>query len=322
MPVFVLSASGESEALLHTWHADPAVGLLLGAAAISYGAAYRAARRAERPVPPGWRVGAYLAGLASVALALAGPPAHLQGQLFTAHMVQHLLLMLVAAPLIVLGRPEQVALQGLPVAWRRALLRRLVGGRPGRRLLATLTGPVSVGVLFNGGVLLWHLPALYQAAVQHPLVHDLEHAWFLGTAFLYWRLLDGPVLGRRPPVEAVLLLVFATWMASDLLGATLTLAGQLLYPVYGALPKPWGWTPLGDQRLGGLVMWLGGGVYYAAVLFGVLIAPHLRRRAVPSPRAGGDREARRGSPFGPGELAMASAARNHAPSQGGSDDGF
>jgi len=243
--------------------------------------AYGAAGRAGRTVPRHWRAYAYLAGVASLGLALLGPFDDWSGVLFSAHMLHHLLLMVVSPLLLALGRPVQVLLRGLPSGPRRAVLRRTLGQPAVRGLLAKLVHPIVLALAVNGSVLVWHLPALYSTALRHPFIHELEHACFFGTALLFWWALAGPALPRahRLSTSASLLLLFTSWMPTDLLGATLTLADTLLYPDYAATPKPWELTALVDQRLGGLIMWVGGGVFYAIVMAGVLLAPYLRPRA-------------------------------------------
>jgi putative membrane protein len=259
------------------WHVEPLLAALLSAAAVIYGLAYRTNHRARRSVPPVWQVIAYLGGLASLAVALLGPPDHFAEASFAAHMLQHLLLTLLAAPLIVLGRPVQVVLRGLPKRESRLLLRATLGRSDVRRWLGHLLHPLSIVGLSNGFLVMWHLPPLYEAAVQSQPLHDLEHASFLGSALLFWWVLVEPMpRHHRLSTSAAVLALFGTWMISDLLGATLTLASRPLYPLYAAGPKPWGLSPLDDQRLGGLIMWVGGGLLYAAVAVGFLARPYLR----------------------------------------------
>lgn len=254
----------------------------LAVAAVAYGLAYGAAYQAGRTVPRQWRAYAYLAGIATLALALLGPLDDWSEALFSAHMVQHLLLMVVSPLLLALGRPVQVFLRGVPSEPRRAALRQTLGRPAVRGLLAKLVHPIVLALAVNGSVLVWHVPAFYSAALRNPFIHELEHASFFGSALLFWWALVGPELPRvhRLSTSAALLLLFTTWMASDLIGATLTLASAPLYPDYTATPKPWGLTALADQRLGGLIMWVGGGVFYAIVMAGLLLTPYLWPREV------------------------------------------
>ncbi len=254
-----------------------ALAVVLAAVALAYTIAHAAARRGGRTVPRPRRASAFVVGVATLGLALLGPLDAWSQVLFSAHMVQHLLLILVSPLLLALGRPVQVLLRGLPSRSRRAVLRQTLGRPAVRGLLTTLVHPLVLAITVNGVLAIWHVPALYTAALQHPLVHELEHASFFGTALLFWWALLGPELppAYRLSTTASLLLVFATWMASDLLGATLTLASSPLYPEYAATPKPWGLTGLDDQRLGGLIMWVGGGVFYAIVMAAILLSPYL-----------------------------------------------
>ncbi len=277
-----LHATANADSWFLAWHLDPVLVSLLTTAGAGYLIAYRATAGTGRQTLPAWRVLAYFAGLAALAVALLGPPDHFNGVLFSVHMVQHLLLMLVAAPLLVLGRPAALALWALPPRPRQRIWRALLGNRPVRSSLTLLTHPFLVFLLYNGSFIAWHLPSLYQAAVADPLVHEVEHASFFGSALLFWQvLLDPRPWRRRLSTEAVVLVLFTTWMASDLLCATVTLSSELLYPVYAWQPKPWGLSPLGDQRLGGAMMWIAGGVLYVALLLGYLAYPAVRRGSPP-----------------------------------------
>jgi cytochrome c oxidase assembly factor CtaG len=265
------------QAWLAAWEFDPVLVVLLGGAGLWYLLAYRAERAAGRPVPPNWAAGAFLAGLASLAVALLGPPDYFAAVSFAAHMVQHLLLTLVGPPLLLLGRPLQLLLQRLGPRYNRPLLLPTLGRARVRRLLAALTHPLTVLLLFNGSLLLWHHPALYQAALRDQALHELEHASFFWTALLFWWVLIDPLPRRhRLSPTATLLVLFASWMLGDLLGATLTLAREPLYPLYAEAQTPWGLSPAADQRLGGLIMWVGGGGLFTALLIGYLAYPHLR----------------------------------------------
>lgn len=284
----LLHEPGLDDGVISAWHFDPGLGTLLVAGAVVYGWAYRSAQSAGRPVPPAWQVGAYCCGLASLAVALMGPPHHFSEVSFAAHMGQHLLMTLVAAPLIVAGRPVQVLLRGIGARRSGAILRPTLG-RPSVRLaLAALAHPVSVIALFNGSLLLWHVPSFYEAAVRNRLLHDLEHASFLGTALLFWWVLIDPVpRHHRFSPSTSLLVLFASWMIGDLLGAALTLAREPLYPLYARTPNPWGLDPVVDQSRGGAIMWVGAGALFAVLMLAILASPHARQ--------GSRRHAARGS---------------------------
>jgi putative membrane protein len=224
-----------------------------------------------------WRVAAFAAGWASLGAALVSPLDALGSQLFSAHMVQHELLMVVAAPLLVLGRPL--------AAWTWALApgaRRAVGHATHWPGLAwgwqQLTQPLHAWALHALALWLWHLPLLFDAALRSEGLHVLQHASFLATALLFW----WAVLGGDPRARAsgfALAYLFTTMMHTAALGALLTLSPRAWYAGYAASASALGLDPLQDQQLGGLVMWVPGGVAYLAAAL-VLVARVLARPAV------------------------------------------
>jgi cytochrome c oxidase assembly factor CtaG len=242
----------------------------LVAASWGYALAFRAARGRGRPTPDPWRVSAWYSGIALLALALVGPLDAWNDELFTLHMTQHVVLTQLAPPLLLLGQPAQLALRALPP---RAVRR---GLRPARRtalrwLLTALVWPPVVFVLFNGTLLLWHLPNWYVAALRDPLIHEAEHLTFFASGMLFWWVLVEPVpRHHRASRHWAFLLCVATGMVSDVLGAALTLSTRVLYPDYLAAERPWDISALADQRIAGAIMWLGS-VQYFAILFGLLI---------------------------------------------------
>ncbi len=264
----VLHATVAPGDLLLAWHLDPPLTVLLLLAGAVYLLARQAAARAGRPLPSRWRVLAFFGGLETLAVALMGPPDHGNAARFSVHMVQHTLLILVAAPLLALGQPLQTVLRGLPP--RR--VRQLAARRRVWHGVSLLTHPIPVFLAAVGPFMLWHYPPLYEAAVRDRWVHELEHASFLVGSFLFWWLLLDPVpRHRRVTPVGKLLFLFATWMATDLVCAAVTLAPRPLYPTYVQAATLWGIDPLADQRLGGAIMWIGGGGLYAALLLGLLV---------------------------------------------------
>jgi putative membrane protein len=212
------------------------------------------------------------ASVAFTALGLALSDAvHAAGHtLFIAHMAQHLLLVSIAAPALLLADPFAVTLWGLPAPARRAAGRLLAPGRALRRALAfatrmTVTWPAYVLVLW-----LWHLPGPYEAALRSGLLHDLEHVLFFGTALLFWwpALSPAPHVGRSPhPAARVAYLVLGA-LQSAALGILLSTRSQALYPAYAAAAPAWGLSPTDDQAWGGVLMWsVGSAVDMAAVLY-------------------------------------------------------
>jgi putative membrane protein len=251
--------------LWSSWRPDPLVVAALVVAAVLYRQGLVNLRTRARAGPRPRQVWAFAGGLGALAVALASPLDGAAASLFAAHMGQHLLLMIVAAPLLAAGRPVLVMGAALPAGGRRRL-RRVAARRPA----AALLHPVVVWAL--GTVVLWgwHLPVLYDAAVRHDAVHAVEHASLLGTAVLLW----AAVLGRgvRPlAAPAAVGLLFATMLQSSALGAVLTLAQAPLYSVHEATTSAWGLTPLEDQQLAGGLMWVPPGVAYLVVMAALLV---------------------------------------------------
>jgi putative membrane protein len=205
---------------------------------------------------------AFLAGWLVLVIALLSPIATWSEQLFSVHMTQHELLMLVAAPLITLGRPLVPMMWALPAAWRRAMK----GGGGFSPLWSRLTAPVVVFVLHAAALWVWHLPPLYQAAVLDDRIHALQHVMFTGTACLFWWGLTRGRYGRLGYGAAVFY-VFATALHSGGLGALITFAATPLYPLY--VQRSAGVDPLVDQQLAGLIMWIPAGL--VMMIFGLAL---------------------------------------------------
>jgi putative membrane protein len=259
------------------------VGALL-LAAVLYRQGFVNVRARARPGPHPRQVAAFAAGLAVLAAALVSPLDGAAASQFAAHMVQHLVLMMVAAPLLAAGRPVLVMGAALPATGRRRL-RRVAARRP----VTALVHPVTVWALGTVVLWAWHLPVLYDAAVRNDVLHAVEHATLLGTAALLWAV----VLGRsqRPlAAPAAVGLLFATMLQSSGLGAVLTLAQAPLYSVHGATTSAWGLTPLENQQLAGALMWIPPGVVYLGVMAALLVRwlGSLDRPPVGTPVATGD----------------------------------
>lgn len=211
------------------------------------------------------------AGLA-LATALSPPLDEWSEQWLAAHMVQHELLMVVAAPLMAVGAPIVGLLWALPSQLRSRVVT-AVHWRPVTAVWSVLTSPPSAFCLYGVALWVWHLPALYDYALAHEAVHVLQHLCFFGTAALFWW---GIAHGRhgRLGYGAAVVYVFATAVHGGLLGALLTVSPRVWYVPYGAHHAA-GLTPLEDQQLAGLLMWVPASLtFVAAGLF--LFAAWLR----------------------------------------------
>ncbi len=212
---------------------------------------------------------AFLCGWLTLVVALVTLD-ELSEELFFAHMAQHELLMLVAAPLIALASPYVALLWALPRRVRRRVAPAIKAPRLSRPV-AVLSAPAVVWLLHAAALWTWHLPSLYDAALAHESIHALQHASFFGSAMLFWW---GLAHGRygRAGYGAAVVYVFATAVHSGVLGALLTFAPHTWYPAYDTVAAArFGLTPLEDQQLAGLLMWvpagivfIGGGLYFFA----------------------------------------------------------
>ena len=210
-------------------------------------AAYLAAKRAApRPIYGRFHTAAFLGGCVTVAVALGSPLDEAAETRLSAHMIQHELLMVIAAPLLALGRAHWALLNLLARRRRRIAAKLLRFGR---------WNPLLACILHGVPVWIWHVPGLYQLALAHPLLHATEHVSFLGTALLFW----WSVLDRSAAYGLAALYVFATSLHTSILGALLFFSPRFWYPAYGL-----GASALEDQQLAGLIMWIPAGFVLAA----------------------------------------------------------
>jgi putative membrane protein len=268
----------------HAWVWQPAAAAVLLVTAVVYlwGARTMWREAGRGRALPAWRAGGFAAGLVAVAVALFSPLDPLGGQLCAAHMIQHLLLLTVAAPLLAEGAPSRAMLWAFPAAARRGF-GRWWHRRPVLQWGAGLIGtPPAAWVLSVAALVLWHLPGPYRLALGDERVHALEHFSFLATGFLFWWVVLRPDGYRRLEPGAGVLYVFTAGLPAGLLGALLTFAGRPLYAGQSAGAPAWGLTALGDQQLAGLLMWMPGGLVYlaAAAMFFVAWLRQEERRAL------------------------------------------
>ncbi len=268
--------------LLFGWSFDPAVILPLAILAIGWIVAVRRVDAAHptNPVPRG-RTIAYLSGLAAIAIALQSGIERYDTVLFSVHMVQHILLTLVAAPLIALGAPVTLALRVASPRVRRRWLLPILHSRP----LRVLAHPVVAWLVFAGVMWAAHISPLFDLALENRLVHDLEHALFLGAALLFW----WPAVGADPGPWRLshptrLMYVFLQMPQNTFLAVIILNAQSVLYPHYATLVRPWGPTALFDQQAAGGIMWLAGDFLFIAAVAAIL-AGWMRHDERDTPRA-------------------------------------
>lgn len=209
---------------------------------------------------------AFVAGWTALVVALASPLERWSGLLLSAHMVQHLLLVVVAPPLLLWGAPPFVLAWALPAGQRRGF--GLLHGAFVRRLglRALFAGFAPVWLMHTAALWVWHAPSLYDAALARPALHILEHASFVTAALLFWWVALNQRTGDR--VAVAIVFVFTTALQSGLLGALITLAPTVLYSHYATTAPLVGVAPLTDQQVAGVIMWVPMGfVYLGTVLW-------------------------------------------------------
>jgi cytochrome c oxidase assembly factor CtaG len=240
--------------LLTAWSFDPTVAIPLIATALGWLWAIRRIERHHRHNPvPRLRAASFLLGLAAVALALQSGIERYDTTLFSIHMAQHLLLLLVAPPLLLLGMPVTVVLR-VASPWLR---RRVVLPILHSALVRFVAHPVTAWLTFTGVMWVTHFSPLFDIALENPAVHDLEHVLFLGSALLFWF----PVVGADPapsrlgyPARA--LYVLLQMPPSSFLAVAILSATQPLYRHYQELGAPYGVTALADQQSAAGIMWI------------------------------------------------------------------
>lgn len=247
---------------MNQWDLDALVVVPLVATAVLYGVGLaRVWRRAG--VGNGisrWSAASFAAGWLTMAVALVSPIARISLILFSVHMTQHTLLMLVAAPLMTFGHPLLAWLWAFGERQREAIVRPF-RARPFARSWHVITGPASVFLIQAAALWLWHIPSWYEAALHHDGIHALEHLCFVAAGSLFWW---ATIHGRygRAGYGLGVLYVFLTAVHSSALGALLTVAPSVWYGDYAAQAPVWHVDALKDQQLAGLLMWIPAGAIF------------------------------------------------------------
>jgi cytochrome c oxidase assembly factor CtaG len=280
--------SATLDAFLRSWPSDP---WLLIALLVSAGVYLRGWLALGRRRWHGGHVTAFFGGLAAIYLALASPIEPFAALLLQVHMVQHLLLMMVAPPLLWLGAPLFPLLLGLPRPIRVYWATPLLSSAPLRRLFGRLTHPLPAFFLFVGVTWFWHLPRFYDLAVRSTEWHYLQHVCFLGAALLFWYPVVRPY-PSRPRWSPWLLLPYLILadLSNTLLSALLTFSDHVLYPYYAEVPRLVGVSVLEDQSAAGVLMWVPGSVVFLVPLFSICVRLLRGPEADKETRRQGDRE--------------------------------
>jgi putative membrane protein len=209
-------------------------------------------------------------GLIVLFIALVSPLDALSDELFSAHMVQHLLMVLVAAPFFAIGRFTLATAWAFPSRWTSRIWKEWKWGQ----VWNFLTRPMVVFLLHNAAIWIWHMPRLYEASVRNEGIHFLEHFSFFFTAFLFWQvfadLTENIRMRRTARFGLGIFMIFGTMLVSGFLGVLITFSPYIWYPVYDHETALYGLTALEDQQLAGVIMWVPSGVVYLVAVLGVM----------------------------------------------------
>jgi cytochrome c oxidase assembly factor CtaG/ferredoxin len=251
------------DAVIESWSIQlwPTVGLIL--LAVVY---FRGWLKLRKQVPhrfDGWRLASFLGGVGVVFLALDSPLDTFSNLLLQVHMIQHLLLMMIAPPLLLLANPFLPLLTGLPRPIVREAIRPFLVWNVCKRFGRWLTHPKVTWILFVVLTLGWHAPPLYELTLRSPTWHIVEHACFLGSGTLFWWPVIQPWPSRPQwPEWAIIPYLLLADVQNTVLSAFLTFSDRVVYPTYSSVPQFPGMNPLSDQHAAGAIMWVPGSIFY------------------------------------------------------------
>jgi putative membrane protein len=254
------------------WSFDPPLVLVVDLAILYWLGDRRTVTPRRTRVAQRWRSTCFYLALFVLALALASPIERLSAELFWVHMIQHVLLLVVAAPLLVLARPWIRLWRCLPLDARRWLARKLSQGdgmAPVRLMSRTLGRPVPSFLLFSVVLLAWHVPALFDATLQSTALHALEHTLFFCAAVMFWKqVIPSPPLRTRLMAAQRVMYAIGGMTVSWVLAVVLAVAPHPLYSFYAhQTSRPSGISAIADQQLAAGIMWVPGSITFLIVVF-------------------------------------------------------
>lgn len=295
------------KAALSSWDWRPDVIFVLALAGTLFISGWRRLRQRTQPIHKGrrdgwqasanWRPVSYLAGLFFIGLALMSPLDVLGSQLFTMHMIQHLLLIMIAPPLLLIANPMPFMLWGLPDKWRlkvgRVISRLLSQNAPFRHKLQRVTTPGIVWMVWLISLISWHDPNAYNAALQSNVVHDIEHlTFFIGGMLFWWHVTGaGPRIHKQSGLIGRILFALSAVPPNMITGVAIAFAREPIYTYYNNVPRLMGLSVLEDQQLGGVIMWVPGSMMYiiaALILTSRLLKGEEHKPAMPEKQWGSD----------------------------------
>lgn len=255
-----------TRALLSSWEIQPIISVVLLGFGVTFSVGWWRLRQRDAHLSHWWRLLAYWVGLLLIFLALMSPVEVLSGQLFTAHMIQHLMIAMFAPPLLLAPNPLPILMWGLPLNMRRQIGHLLLSKRSRiRPILAQIGQPFVAWAAFFLFLWGWHDGNLYNLTLRSEWVHDLEHFTFFYSAMLLWWHITGaaPVFHKRFSYPVRIAFVIACVPANMIAGVVIALADAVIYTYYETIPfRTFNISVLDDQRLGGAIMWIPGSMMY------------------------------------------------------------
>jgi cytochrome c oxidase assembly factor CtaG/polyferredoxin len=269
------------DAFVRSWPSEPWLLASLLLSAVTYFRGWNILRRREPRRWNGWRLASFIGGLTAIFLALASPLEPFATLLLQIHMVQHLLLMMVAPPLIWLAAPLFPMVRGLPAPVRTVWVAPLLRWRGLRLAFSRLTHPLVAWPIYVGVTWFWHAPRFYDLALGNERWHLVEHAIFMAAALLFWYPVVRPY-PSRPRWSPWLLFPYLLLadVQNTVLAAWLTFSSRVIYPHYANGPRIAGLSALEDQSAAGVIMWVPGSIAFLLPLF--IIGLKLMRGTTPN----------------------------------------
>lgn len=276
--------------LLSSWEFRPEVLAILIPLSVMYFVGWRRLRRhsTHNNLANGWRLASYQGGLWIIALSLMSPIDRLGGQLFFMHMIQHMLFMMFAAPMLLLAEPFPIFVWSLPRKMRRPVVTLFEHESLFRRALAKSTQPGVTWLVFLTIYLGWHDPNAYSAALRYEWLHNIQHISFMLVSLLWWwPIIEcAPHIHPRFPVWGKLAFILGTIPPNMAIGVSIAFSSEILYTYYLSVPRVWSFTALQDQQLAGAIMWIQGSEMYIMTAIFILGRTFMRKNkdATPIPR--------------------------------------
>src|SRR5580692_7999566 len=251
-----MNVDAQAHAILQSWSNPLGLDLALCLSALVYARGWFRLRSTFPSLISLWRLAAFFWGIIFLWIAIGSPLNAFDDALLTVHMVQHLLLMSVAPPLILLGAPQLPLLHGLPQFFARKIVGPLLRWSLVKRLERIAGNPAFCWLAATVALIGWHIPAVFGLALRWNWLHELEHACFLGAGLLFW----WPVIQPWPsiarwPAWSIPLYLFCATLPCDALSAFLAFCDRVVYPSYISAPRMFAWSPLADQQFAAAMMW-------------------------------------------------------------------